>query len=351
MAFPANRSTSTGAGLSTFLWLDGFTTGTAPTVKKPKLAAGSGNAVASSAPQHVDEVAVNIAAALQAEPAHAPEASTVARRRTRWAPHELSAKSERLVDAFIEWRYANNLSPRTIANDRAQLVGMIGALGGVDELTPAGLRRLAEAREYRPSTHNGYHKLAARFTAWRCKHAGGEDDPFADAKAPPKGEVEPNPCTVVERDALIELAPEPIRSWLVLAGYAGLRAHEIAAVDPAHLYRDGDGYRLRIPRGKGRKAASVAAHARVVELLRGRPAGRLWDVTPNGVSWRCKDFMNAHGVPGGPHRLRATFATELYRATGDVMVAKEACRHRSIASTMHYVKTDAMRVRRAIDEL
>jgi integrase/recombinase XerD len=221
----------------------------------------------------------------------------------------------------------------------------------VDDLTPAGLRRLAEIRGYKQGTHSGYHKLAARFTGWRVKAGRTGVDPFADVKPPPRGEAEPNPCTIHERDVLIALAPEPVRSWLTLAAYAGLRCHEIAQVDPAHLHATDDGPRLLVPRGKGRKAASVAAHPLVVELLERLPHGRLWDATPNAISWRCKNYMNGHGVSGGAHRLRATFATELYRATGDVMVAKEACRHRSIASTMHYVRTDADRVRRAIDEL
>jgi integrase len=282
---------------------------------------------------------------------HPPDATNAARRRTRWHAAVIDAKSEKIVDAFIDWRYANNLAPVTIRNDRSQLVGLIGALGGVDELTPGGLRRLAELRGWKQGTHAGYHKLAGRFTRWAVKTGRLDVDPFLDTKAPPRGEVEPNPCTTHERDVLIALAPEPVRSWLTLAAYAGLRCHEIAQVDPAHLVNTDDGLRLLVPRGKGRKAASVAAHPFVVELLAGKPHGRLWDATANAISWRCKYVMNQHGVTGGAHRLRATFATELYRATGDVMVAKEACRHRSIASTMHYVRTDADRVRRAIDEL
>jgi len=50
-----------------------------------------------------------------------------------------------------------------------------------------------------------------------------------------------------------------------------------------------------------------------------------------------------------PHSLRHTFATDLYRRTGDVLLVREALRHRSITSTLVYATADEGRVRRAIE--
>ena len=39
-----------------------------------------------------------------------------------------------------------------------------------------------------------------------------------------------------------------------------------------------------------------------------------------------------------PHMLRHTFATRIYRKTGDVLLVKEALRHRSVVSTLVYAR-------------
>lgn len=48
------------------------------------------------------------------------------------------------------------------------------------------------------------------------------------------------------------------------------------------------------------------------------------------------------------HGLRHSFATDLYRRTGDVLLVREALGHASLASTAIYVRTDPERLRRAI---
>lgn len=49
-----------------------------------------------------------------------------------------------------------------------------------------------------------------------------------------------------------------------------------------------------------------------------------------------------------PHSFRHAFATMLYAKTGDVLLVKEALRHRSIASTLVYATCSAARVREAM---
>ncbi len=48
------------------------------------------------------------------------------------------------------------------------------------------------------------------------------------------------------------------------------------------------------------------------------------------------------------HTLRHTFATGLYRRTGDILLVRKALRHHSIASTLTYARSDADSLRRAM---
>jgi len=50
----------------------------------------------------------------------------------------------------------------------------------------------------------------------------------------------------------------------------------------------------------------------------------------------------------GTHVLRHTFGTALYRRTGDILLVREALRHRSIASTLVYSRADDERLRTAV---
>lgn len=70
-------------------------------------------------------------------------------------------------------------------------------------------------------------------------------------------------------------------------------------------------------------------------------------LTPRQAQRRFTDWLVRAGVRGrySPHSLRHTFALGLYERTGDVLVVQAALGHRSIASTLVYVRTSADMVR------
>jgi integrase len=74
--------------------------------------------------------------------------------------------------------------------------------------------------------------------------------------------------------ALAAEAPEWLRGMIVVAAYTGLRLFEVAALTPADLVDpvDGDGYRVRVRRGKGGYAdeMSVVFPAALSALLEAR---------------------------------------------------------------------------------
>ena len=57
-------------------------------------------------------------------------------------------------------------------------------------------------------------------------------------------------------------------------------------------------------------------------------------------------------VPGKhitPHKLRASFATNLYNQTGDIRLVQEAMNHAKIATTELYIQSDGRNRKKAAD--
>jgi integrase/recombinase XerC len=73
-------------------------------------------------------------------------------------------------------------------------------------------------------------------------------------------------------------------------------------------------------------------------------------LTSRQVARRLAGWLEAAGITrrASPHTLRHSFATALYRKTGDILLVREALRHRSIASTLVYARVDGERLRRAL---
>ncbi len=113
-------------------------------------------------------------------------------------------------------------------------------------------------------------------------------------------------------------------------------------------------------RCKGDRIERVYASAEFVEHLRAwvgdrsngplfatRHGGRL---TTRQVARRLGQWVERAGIKraASPHALRHSFATGLYARTHDVLLVKEALRHRSVASTLVYARVDAQRLKRAM---
>ena len=73
-------------------------------------------------------------------------------------------------------------------------------------------------------------------------------------------------------------------------------------------------------------------------------------LTPRHIERRFREWLKKAGIsrPASPHSLRHSFAQDLYRRTGDILLVKAALRHRSITSTLVYARADGERLRRAL---
>ena len=195
------------------------------------------------------------------------------------------------------------------------------------------------------------------------------------------GVVERSPARVLRNAPVPEEAPRPmptgearrLRAALSLdASAAARRDRALVELLVGTGLRLSEALGLRVEdtelgRGEARVAPSKGGCARtaflsdaVVDALR-RSLGRRQrgpvflgrgdaPMTARHAERRFAQWLERAGIEGRwtPHSLRHTFATELYRRTGDIALVKEALGHRSITSTLVYARADECRVREAV---
>lgn len=139
---------------------------------------------------------------------------------------------------------------------------------------------------------------------------------------------------------------------------AGLRLGSAVALRVEDV--DLDGGTLRLAHAKGDRDETAVLPGRTARALRaylgGRTRGWVFEGAPGRAVGtrqarrRIEAACAAAGLPRGatPHTLRHTFATRLYRRTGDLGLVQRALGHRSIASTTVYARVDEGALRKAL---
>jgi site-specific recombinase XerD len=186
-----------------------------------------------------------------------------------------------------------------------------------------------------------------QFYRWAVIEGLLEVDPSVKLERPtrPKGVPRPMPCVDVER-ALAE-APEPLRTWFLLAVRAGLRACEIAPVRS----RDVNGGLLIIPVQKGGGMGAVQISPGLAAALSSNIATIGWwfphgtdparHVTAAQVSKRANRWLHEHGIDHTLHSLRHRFGTDVYRLSGrDLLLTASLMRHVKLDTTKLYVQLE-----------
>jgi site-specific recombinase XerC len=160
---------------------------------------------------------------------------------------------------------------------------------------------------------------------------------------------------------LVHASPRA-RIWLVLAGWAGLRAKEVAllrgenvwlAADPPVILVTSDatkGIRERtVP-----VSSFVAAELRLAGLPATGPCFRKADggpVPPNLVSRVCNRHLHELGIADTYHALRHRFGTGVYRASHDLRAVQELLGHSSPSTTAGYAAWDRTEAAEAVEAL
>jgi integrase len=175
-------------------------------------------------------------------------------------------------------------------------------------------------------------------------------DPTARVPRPRTSRGLPHPIPEDELAHVLEVAPERIRPWYLLAAYAGLRACEIAPLRGEDIWWHHDPELIVIREGKGGEPGTVPLHPllRTVlgqlprrGLLFSRADGNPGANRPGMVSQHCNKHLHRIGSAHTLHSCRHRFGTLVYRLSGgDLRLTQELMRHKSPVTTAIYTLID-----------
>lgn len=251
------------------------------------------------------------------------------------------------LEEFEDWMVGRNFSAQTVEKRMAVIHLAM---------------REWQTWEVRPSTIVGYLRRHAGWTAstyfshfraafdWAQQTGRTTTNPMTDLKAPATPDPTPQPLSPEELNKALETAQGHMRAWLLLAYLAGLRCHEVAKLRGEDITAE----TLTVI-GKGSRLVRLPTHPDLWDLAQSYPRSGWWfpsrkakgqHLTTNTVSVAVSRHLRTVGVTHGSiHRVRASYGTELLRSGANIRVVQDLMRHRSLATTEHYlgVATDDRR--------
>ena len=172
-----------------------------------------------------------------------------------------------------------------------------------------------------------------------------------DLPTPRKGRGLPHPLTPNEAKLVMTKSTQPMKDWFIIGCCAGLRAMEVANLRGIDLEDGSDGYTLRIA-GKGGTDLTVPVAKIVADTIKKyKTDGRLWEITPNGLSKKAAQEMRRLGIQHKTfHACRHYFATTmLEKSGGDILAFRDLMRHSSVATTQVYTQLASGRTRSLVN--
>ena len=255
-----------------------------------------------------------------------------------------------LVQAYLEWMELKGFSGETIANRRRFFARLERQLQLPVDLASAQV--LTEWRASLTITDRvviWYVSHLRCYFGWAIEYGVRADNPAARIPVPRAGRLLPRPVSHAQLAAAIAAAPYPVRLWLILAAWAGLRAKEIALLRRENILETSPEPVLLVAADatKGHSERAVPLKQFVVDELTaaplppwgwafGRADGKPGPNRPSRVSQRCGDFLRSQGIPASLHQFRHWFGTETWRASRDLRLVQELLGHMSPVTTAGY---------------
>lgn len=264
-----------------------------------------------------------------------------------------------LIADHLDHIALRGLRPSTIAKRRHHLARFDAAIGLATATTADVERWLARPLSAKSRLTELSHLRA--FYAWALLRKRLMTDPTATIESPRIPRYLPRPIDATDLRIAVMTARTPIRTWLVLAGWAGLRACEIAQLRVECL-RFADRM-IVIEESKGGSPSTVPMHSFVAEELESARlpySGWCWSmptdprrhVTASRVSKLCNDHLRVVGGGATLHQLRHYFATSAYATSGgDLLATKELLRHATVSSTQIYAELNPARRLEVLDAM
>lgn len=171
-----------------------------------------------------------------------------------------------------------------------------------------------------------------------------KESPAEDLVRPIVPKRQPRPISEENLTFALECcSDDEMFAWLILGGYAGLRAFDISALDADDLIESGPVPLLRV-RGKGGDEKLVAVGELVVGVIKpfcGRRGpmfrsveGRRYKAPT--IDKRINAFLASIGLLERFHTLRHRYCTKTYEITQDIRYTQLQARHASVATTQVY---------------
>lgn len=265
------------------------------------------------------------------------------------------------LTSHLTWLRLRGLRPATITHRQYAIRRLIASLAPVEvpRATADDLDRWQRA--LRLGTHAHANEVAQVRCFYRWAHTSGllDPDPSTVLIVPRVPRGVPHPISEADLDIAMATAPHRIRPWLVLAGWAGLRAGEIARLERGDVHDDGIPPRITVS-GKGGHHRVVPASPFVLDELRraGLPSrgvvfprydGRRGSNTAASVSHLANRHLHRVGLDATLHSLRHRFASRIYQGTLDLRLTQEMLGHANPATTAVYAAFGSDGYQRVID--
>ncbi len=187
-------------------------------------------------------------------------------------------------------------------------------------------------------------------------------NPVRDVPVPPLPHREPRPISEENLAHALEYANRPIRVWLVLAAWCGMRAKEIALIkaDSIRMNETQPYIRIAFDATKGKRERGIPLSPFLVGELRmadlpssgyvfRRPDGRHF--TPWLVSKLANQHLHAMGIADTLHSLRHRFATQAYQVDFNLRGVQELLGHAVLQSTAGYAAIDGSALARTVNAI
>lgn len=224
------------------------------------------------------------------------------------------------------------------------------------------LERWLDTHSIQARTLYSYISHLAAFYRWAQLDELTERDPTVKLIRPKVRTGLPRPIATDDLHLLIAQAPTTeVAAMIYIAGHAGLRCMEIAALDGPEVMYHRDPPVVFVTAGKGGKQRVVPIGQTLVAVLQlhgipisgpvfRKPNGDRYQ--PWGISHILRSHMHACGVVASAHQLRHAYATEVYRQSGgDLRMTQELLGHSSPTTTSIYTAWSQVRAAEVVQTL
>lgn len=188
------------------------------------------------------------------------------------------------------------------------------------------------------------------------------DNPAALLPLPKARRGLPRPIADEQLFAAVASAPPRVLPWLLLAGWCGLRAGEIATLTVDAFSRGNDGIMWARVKGKGQVVRDVPVPGwiwAVIEVnlpAEGRCFRRAYrpldkPLTAKLVSKACNSHLESQGVPDRLHSLRHRVATSTLEETRDHRMVQDLLGHGDLGTLAVYTRIKPARMAAALEAL